>query len=120
MAAPNTSIQQVLSEFVIKMTGNLREWINTFSEYERMQLINGSAAQFLGTLYKEFLRDITIIQKKISQEYFEMRCCSLNRKDLEAHYKKMAGKYYPLGGQSNPLLKQVFIASLPEELQPEI
>ncbi|QHN76406.1 Polyprotein [Arachis hypogaea] len=86
MAAPNTCIQQVLFEFVTRMTGNLREWINTLSEYERLQLINGSAVQ----------------------------------KDLEAHYKKMAAKYYPLRGQSNPLLKQVFLASLPEELQPEI
>ncbi|QHN91669.1 Polyprotein [Arachis hypogaea] len=49
-----------------------------------------------------------------------MRCCSLNRKDPEAHYKKMAAKYYPLGGQSNPFLKQVFLALLPEDLQPKI
>ncbi|QHN92203.1 uncharacterized protein DS421_17g581650 [Arachis hypogaea] len=49
-----------------------------------------------------------------------MRCCSLNKKDLEAHYKKMVDKYYSLGGQSNPLLKQLFLASLPEELQLEI
>ncbi|QHO48460.1 polyprotein [Arachis hypogaea] len=49
-----------------------------------------------------------------------MKCCSLNRKDLEKHYKKMAAKYYPLGGNNNPSLKQVFIASLPDELQPEL
>ncbi|QHN96127.1 polyprotein [Arachis hypogaea] len=42
------------------------------------------------------------------------------KKDLEKHYKKMAAKYYPLGGNNNPPLKQVFIASLPDELQPEI
>ncbi|QHN76859.1 polyprotein [Arachis hypogaea] len=102
------------------MTGNLREWVNNLSEYERLQLINGTSSQFLGIIHQEFLGDITIIQKRNSQEYFEMKCCSLNRKDLEKHYKRMAAKYYPLGGNNNPPLKQVFIASLPDELQPEI
>ena len=79
-----------------------------------------TSSQFLGIIHQEFLGDIAIIQKRNSQEYFEMKCCSLNRKDLEKHYKKMAAKYYPLGGNNNPPLKQVFIASLPDELQPEI
>ncbi|MED6214888.1 hypothetical protein PIB30_107775, partial [Stylosanthes scabra] len=120
MAVPGMTLSQVLSKFVTRMTGNLREWINGFSEYERLQLINGNSVQFLGILHREFLGDITIIQKRNSQEYFEMKCCSLKRKDLETHYKKMAAKYYSLGSNNNPLLRQVFMASLPEELQPEI
>ncbi|MED6200389.1 hypothetical protein PIB30_084569 [Stylosanthes scabra] len=120
MAVPGMTLSQVLSEFITRMTGNLREWINGFSEYERLQLINGSSAQFLGVLHREFLVVISIIQKGNSQEYFEMKCCSLKRKDLETHYKKMVAKYYSLGGNSNPLLRQVFMASLLEELQPEI
>ncbi|QHO48513.1 polyprotein [Arachis hypogaea] len=94
----------------------------TFDDIQpaRLQLINGTSSQFLGIIHQEFLGDITIIQKRNSQEYFEMKCCSLNRKDLEKHYKKMAAKYYPLGGNNNPPLKQVFIASLPDELQPEL
>ncbi|QHO37518.1 polyprotein [Arachis hypogaea] len=102
------------------MTGNLREWINTLSEYERMQLTGGGAAQFLGRLHREFLGDIGIIQQRNSQEYYEMKCCSLNKKDLEKHFKRMQAKYYPLGGQSNSTLKEVYLASLPKELLPEI
>ncbi|QHO48461.1 polyprotein [Arachis hypogaea] len=120
MANPNLTSSQVLADFINRMTGNLREWVNNLSEYERLQLINGTSSQFLGIIHQEFLGDITIIQKRNSQEYFEMKCCSLNRKDLEKHYKKMAAKYYPLGGNNNPPLKQVFIASLPDELQPEL
>ncbi|QHO48456.1 polyprotein [Arachis hypogaea] len=120
MANPNLTSSQVLADFINWMTGNLREWVNNLSEYERLQLINGTSSQFLGIIHQEFLGDITIIQKRNSQEYFEMKCCSLNRKDLEKHYKKMAAKYYPLGGNNNPPLKQVFIASLPDELQPEL
>ncbi|QHO08450.1 polyprotein [Arachis hypogaea] len=102
------------------MTGNFREWINNFSEYERLQLINSTSPQFLGVLHQEFVGDIIIIQKRNSQEYFEMKCCSLNKKDLEKHYKRMAAKYYPLGENSNPPLKQVFMTSLPNELQPKL
>ncbi|XP_015932633.1 uncharacterized protein LOC107458932 [Arachis duranensis] len=120
MANPNLTSSQVLADFINRMTGNLREWVNNLSEYERLQLINGTSSQFLGIIHQEFLGDITIIQKRNSQEYFELKCCSLNRIDLKKYYKKMAAKYYPLGGNNNPPLKQVFIASLPNELQPEL
>ncbi|QHO24510.1 Polyprotein [Arachis hypogaea] len=73
MVNPNLSSRQVLADFINRMTGNLREWINNLSE-----------------------------------------------KDLEKHYKRMAAKYYPLGENSNPPLKQVFMASLPDELQPKL
>ncbi|KAL5826695.1 hypothetical protein ACOSQ4_018492 [Xanthoceras sorbifolium] len=39
-----------------------------------------------------------------------MKCCSFKRKDLNFHFKKMSHKYY----------KQVYINSLPDELQAEI
>ncbi|QHO19813.1 polyprotein [Arachis hypogaea] len=116
MANPNLSSRQVLLDFINRMTGNLREWANNLSEYERLQLINGTPSQFLGIIHQEFLGNITIIQKRNFQKYFEMKCCSLNRKDLERHYKKMAAKYYPLEGNNNSPLKQVFMASLPDEL----
>ncbi|MED6149693.1 hypothetical protein PIB30_064915 [Stylosanthes scabra] len=113
---PGMTLSQVHAEFITRMTGNLREWMNGFSEYERMGLVNGTFEYFLGFIHKEFLGDITIIWKRNSQEYYEMKCCSLNRSDLKIHYKRMISKYYSLGGNTNPPLKHVFMASLPEEL----
>ncbi|KAL0455354.1 UNVERIFIED_CONTAM: hypothetical protein Slati_0874600 [Sesamum latifolium] len=52
-----------------------------------------------------------------SQEYFAMKCRSLKRKDLDIHLKRMSEKFYML---NDPNLKHVFLASLPQELQPEI
>ncbi|MED6124324.1 hypothetical protein PIB30_057918 [Stylosanthes scabra] len=120
MTIPGMTLPQVHTEFITRMTGNLREWTNGFSEYERMGLVNGSSENFLGLIHKEFLGDITIIQKRNSQEYYEMKCCSLNRRDLKIHYKRMINKYYFLGGNTNPPLKHVFVASLLDELQPEM
>ncbi|MED6107563.1 hypothetical protein PIB30_015312, partial [Stylosanthes scabra] len=98
MTISGMTLPQVHTEFITRMTGNLREWMNGLSEYEKMTLVNGSSENFLGVIHKEFLGTITIIQKRNSQEYYEMKCCSLNRKDLKTHYKRMIGKYYSLGG----------------------
>ncbi|KAL4294218.1 hypothetical protein AHAS_Ahas18G0206100 [Arachis hypogaea] len=71
MANPNLTSRQVLADFINRMIGNLGEWVNNLSEYERLRLINGTSSQFLGIIHQEFLGDITIIQKRNSQEYFE-------------------------------------------------
>ncbi|KAL5771005.1 hypothetical protein ACOSP7_015159 [Xanthoceras sorbifolium] len=49
-----------------------------------------------------------------------MKCCSLKRKDLNFHFKKMSHKYYMLNGLNDETLRQVYINSLPDELQAEI
>ncbi|KAL5787108.1 hypothetical protein ACOSP7_004057 [Xanthoceras sorbifolium] len=49
-----------------------------------------------------------------------MKCCSLKRKDLNFHFKKMSHKYYMLNSFNDETLRQVYINSLPDELQAEI
>ncbi|KAL5816838.1 hypothetical protein ACOSQ3_025216 [Xanthoceras sorbifolium] len=49
-----------------------------------------------------------------------MKCCFLRRKDLDHYYKKMFGRYYMLNGYNDESLRQVYINSLPEELQSEL
>ncbi|KAL5733956.1 hypothetical protein ACOSP7_031817 [Xanthoceras sorbifolium] len=49
-----------------------------------------------------------------------MKCCSLKRKDLNFHFKKMSHKYYMFNGLDDETLRQVYINSLPDELQAEI
>ncbi|MED6174466.1 hypothetical protein PIB30_069238 [Stylosanthes scabra] len=66
MTIPGMTLPQIHTEFITRMTGNLREWMNGFSEYERMGLVNGTSENFLGLIHKEFLGDIIIIQKRNS------------------------------------------------------
>ena len=49
-----------------------------------------------------------------------MKCCSLQKKDLDFHYKRMSSLYYKLNGFNDPTLRHVFVASLPNELLPEL
>ncbi|KAG5091353.1 hypothetical protein JHK82_050131 [Glycine max] len=74
----------------------------------------------LGTLHQEFIGEGKIIERKIKQEFFEMRCCSLKIKDLDRHFKRMNQRFYLLNGLNDPSLKNTYVASLPEEIQPEL
>ncbi|XP_057994942.1 uncharacterized protein LOC131175254 [Hevea brasiliensis] len=59
-------------------------------------------------------------KKRLRQEFFDMRCCSLKRSDIEKHYQRMTQRYYLLNGYNDVNLRHTYIASLPEALQPEL
>ena len=80
----------------------------------------GSTAAVLVTLHQEFIGEGNIIERKIRQEFFEMRCYSLKIKDLDKHFQRMNKRFYLLSGLNDPSLKNTYVASLPEEIQPEL
>ncbi|KAL0444958.1 UNVERIFIED_CONTAM: polyprotein [Sesamum latifolium] len=99
-----------------------RERLHTFSAWIDLQLTREGAtlSKVLKEFASRFTGDASLINKMASQEYFAMKCCSLKRKDLDFHFKRMSEKFYMLNGLNDPNLKHVFLASLPQELQPEI
>ncbi|KAK0578173.1 hypothetical protein LWI29_006260 [Acer saccharum] len=74
----------------------------------------------MGYIFREFLSDPDHIYKQARQEFFDMRCCSLKRKDIMFHYKRMSQRYHTLCGINDHSLKQVYVNSLPDDLQDEI
>ncbi|KAK0572267.1 hypothetical protein LWI29_028886 [Acer saccharum] len=74
----------------------------------------------MGYIFREFLGDPDHFYKQARQEFFDMHCCSLKRKDIEFHYRRMSQRYHTLGGINDHSLKQVCVNSLPDELQDEI
>ncbi|KAK0572645.1 hypothetical protein LWI29_034803 [Acer saccharum] len=74
----------------------------------------------MGYIFREFLGDPDHIYKQARQEFFDMRFCSLKRKDIMFHYKRMSQRYHTLGGINDHSLKQVYVNSLPDDLQDEI
>ncbi|KAL5745618.1 hypothetical protein ACOSP7_026764 [Xanthoceras sorbifolium] len=56
----------------------------------------------------------------MKQEFFDRKCCSLKRKDLNHHYKKMAERFYMLNDYNDESLTQVYINSLPDELHADL
>ena len=72
-------------------------------------------ATTLGLLYEQFIGEVPA-NELTQKEYFQMKCCSLQQKDLDYHYKRMSALFYKLNGFNDPTLKHVFVASLPKEL----
>ena len=77
-------------------------------------------ATTLGLLYEQFIGEAVPANELAQKEYFQMKCCSLQQKDLDYHYKRMLALFYKLNGFNDPTLKHVFVASLPKELQFEL
>ncbi|KAL0420819.1 UNVERIFIED_CONTAM: polyprotein [Sesamum latifolium] len=115
------TLSKVLKEFASRFTGTLRDWFQSLGDYKQVQFSQATNPSIvLGAIHQEFIGDASLINKMASQEYFAMKCCSLKRKDLDFHFKRMSEKFYMLNGLNDPNLKHVFLASLPQELQPEI
>ncbi|KAH9704956.1 hypothetical protein KPL70_011680 [Citrus sinensis] len=99
MLRPGATTQSVLREFATRFTEVLSA---------------------LAVLHDQFLGDPSAVFEAARRDYLNMKYCSLNAKDLDFHYKRMSLLFYKLNGFNEPTLKHVFLASLPDELQPDI
>lgn len=71
-------------------------------------------------IYEQYLGEPTVAVELARKKYFQMKCCSLQQKDLDYHYQRMSKLFYQLNGFNDPNLKHIFMASLPKELHPEM
>ena len=83
-------------------------------------MIQSEIPQVLGLIYDQFLGEATTANEQTRREFHLMKCCSLQIKDLDFHYKRMSTMYYKLSGFNDPSLKHVFVASLPKKIQLEL
>ncbi|KAH9734653.1 hypothetical protein KPL71_017444 [Citrus sinensis] len=113
--------QSVLREFATRFTGALRDWFDSLGQYCQLQFVDlPEVSSALAVLHDQFLGDPSAVFEAARRDYLNMKCCSRNAKDLDFHYKRMSLLFYKLNGFNEPTLKHVFLASLPEELQPDI
>ncbi|KAH9668401.1 hypothetical protein KPL70_021402 [Citrus sinensis] len=117
---PNAQPQAVLREFMAHSTGSLRDWVESLGEYRQLQFMESPIGATLNLIHEQFIGEKTTSTEADRKEYHQMKCCSLKRHLLDAHYKRMSILFYKLNGFNEPSLKHVFIASLPPELQPDL
>ncbi|KAH9734655.1 hypothetical protein KPL71_017445 [Citrus sinensis] len=121
MLRPGATTQSVLREFATRFTGALRDWFDSLGQYRQLQFVDlPEVSSALAVFHDQFLGDPSAVFEAARRDYLNMKCCSLNAKDLDFHYKRMSLLFYKLNGFNEPTLKHVFLASLPEELQPNI
>ncbi|KAH9671155.1 hypothetical protein KPL70_017245 [Citrus sinensis] len=120
MLCPGATTQSVLREFATRFTGALRDWFDSLGRYRQLQFVDPEVSSALAVLHDQFLGDPSAIFEAERRDYLNMKCCSLNAKNLDFHYKRTSLLFYKLNGFNEPTLKHVFLASLPDELQPDI
>ncbi|KAH9671252.1 hypothetical protein KPL70_017291 [Citrus sinensis] len=97
------------------------EGVGLWQKIQAFQFVDlPEVSSALAVLHDQFLGDPSAIFEAARRDYLNMKCCSLNAKDLDFHYKRMSLLFYKLNGFNEPTLKHVFLASLPDELQPDI
>ncbi|KAH9680197.1 hypothetical protein KPL71_026462 [Citrus sinensis] len=121
MLRPGAITQSVLREFATRFTGALRDWFDSLGNYRQLQFVQlPEVSSALAVIHDQFLGDPSAVFEAARRDYLNMKCCSLNTKDLDFYYKRMSLLFYKLNGFNEPTLKHVFLASLPDELQPDI
>ena len=121
MLRSGATTESVLREFATRFTGALRDWFDSLGQYRQLQFVQlPEVSSALAILHDQFLGDPAAAFEAARRDYLSMKCCSLDAKDLDFHYKRMSLLFYKLNGFNEPTLKHVFLASLPDELQPDI
>ncbi|KAH9744251.1 hypothetical protein KPL70_003619 [Citrus sinensis] len=121
MLRPGAITESVLREYATRFTGALRDWFDSLGNYRQLQFVQlPEVSSALAVIHDQFLGDPSAVFEAGRRDYLNMKYCSLNAKDLDFHYKRMSLLFYKLNGFNESTLKHVFLASLPDELQPDI
>ncbi|KAF4401602.1 hypothetical protein G4B88_001796 [Cannabis sativa] len=117
---PQAQTGTILLNFVSRFTGTLQDWWTSLGEYRQMTFLQlPSVANALSHLYVEFCGQDAQVTKRLRAEFFKLNYCSMDKRDLEKHYKRMTKRFYQIGGIDYPNLKQAFLSSIPEPLGEE-
>ncbi|KAL4318901.1 hypothetical protein GQ457_18G021790 [Hibiscus cannabinus] len=107
---------EILTEFVSRLTGTLRDWWTSVGEADQVTfLTRQSFAEIIKLLHTIFLGNQEDVKTLKRREFFKRKCCSTERKHLQKHFTIMTKLFYILGADIN--LKHTILASIPEILQ---
>ncbi|KAH9780564.1 hypothetical protein KPL71_008130 [Citrus sinensis] len=90
MLRPGATTQSVLREFATRFMGALRDWFDSLGNYRQLQFVQlPEVSSALAVIHDQFLGDPSAVFEAARRDYLNMKCCSLNAKDLDFHYKRI-------------------------------
>ncbi|RDX68592.1 hypothetical protein CR513_52401, partial [Mucuna pruriens] len=106
----NANPYKAIEKFCYKMASTLKEWYHNLGTIKQDQFDSlNTIAAVLKAIHQEFIKDSDLIDKKLRQEFFEMRCCSLKIKDLERHFQRMSKRFYLLNVLKDHSPKNMYV-----------
>ena len=112
---------KVIEEFCCRMTGTMKEWYQNIWAFKQDEMHHlETTTRVLGFIHHVSIGDVDVHDRNTGREFFEIKCCSLKEKDFDKHYHRMVQRFYVLDGFNDSSLKNTYVTSLLQELQPEI
>ncbi|KAL2518395.1 Reverse transcriptase domain-containing protein [Abeliophyllum distichum] len=74
----------------------------------------------MNTLYWELCGKQDHLKDIAREEFFKLKCCSYNPKDLNKHFENAVRCIYLIGGMDDPNINQAYLESIPQPLGQEI
>ncbi|CDP17145.1 unnamed protein product [Coffea canephora] len=106
---------EILSVFTAHFARILKDWWTSLGKQDKLFfLTRQDFAENINILHLMFIGDVKESRETKRKEFFQMKCLSYDRKDLNKHFKKMTKLFIALGADIN--LKQAFISSFPKSL----
>ncbi|KAK9174634.1 hypothetical protein WN944_029671 [Citrus x changshan-huyou] len=73
--------------------GHHGNWFDSLGQYRQLQFVDlPEVSSALAVLHDQFLGDPSAVFEAARRDYLNMKCCSLNAKDLDFHYKEFKRK----------------------------
>ncbi|XP_022880271.1 uncharacterized protein LOC111397527 [Olea europaea var. sylvestris] len=117
---PNMTHSAVIKSFLARITGFLKDWYDALGEYRQIQYSNSPTIDaFIESLYWEFWGKTDHLKDIAREEFFKLKCCSYNPKDLDKHFHNASRRYYLIGGMDDTNIKQAYLESIPQPLGQE-
>ncbi|KAL2474910.1 Uncharacterized protein Adt_35646 [Abeliophyllum distichum] len=73
----------------------------------------------MNALYWKFCGKQDHLKDIAREEFFKLKCCSYNPKDLNKHFENVVRCFYLIGGMDDPNIKQAYLESIPQPLGQE-
>ncbi|XP_020531642.1 uncharacterized protein LOC110008463 [Amborella trichopoda] len=120
MLNPANTLTNTIAKVIVRFRGRLFDWYVSLGEYRQTQLRNSqSIIEFFSYLIAEFTGPVRHEQITAREEFFQLKCCSFKRHDLEKHFMEMNKRYHKIGGIDDVNLKQYYLESIPSTLGKE-
>jgi len=98
----NQDKYDVIFGFVIRFIGSLKYWWQSMIEQDQVQfLLSLDFSHAITLMYPFFIGKPTNLHELKMREFFQRKCCSLQKRHFDQYYQEMLKLFYGIGADPN-------------------
>ncbi|KAL2491172.1 putative zinc finger protein [Abeliophyllum distichum] len=120
LQTPHMTHSTVIKSLLARLTGFMKDWFDFLGQYRQLQYLNAPTVdEFMNALYWKFCGKQDHLKDIAREEFFKLKCCFYNPKDLNKHFENAVRRLYLIGEMDDPNIKQAYLESIPQPLGQE-